>query len=63
MHDYNTTNLNLYYRSFKGVSKKTGMPYDFKRYYILINDVFLEVFPIDSTVKAIFNNYVERGGN
>lgn len=52
------TDIKLCVRHFEGISKKNGTPYDFFRYFICINGIYLEIFLEDATSKKIVNNYV-----
>lgn len=60
MKDLITTDIKLCVRHFEGISKKNGTPYDFFRYFICINCIYLEIFLEDATSKKIVNNYVKE---
>ena len=60
MKDLITTDIKLCVRHFEGISKKTGTPYDFFRYFICVNGVYLEIYLEDNTAKKIVNCYVKE---
>ena len=60
MKDLITTDIKLFVRHFEGISKKTGTPYDFFKYFIYVNGVYLEIYLEDNTAKKIVNNYVKE---
>ena len=60
MKDLITTDIKLYVRHFEGNSKKTGTPYDFFRYFICVNGVYLEIYLEDNTAKKIVSCYVKE---
>lgn len=60
MKDLITTDIKLCVRHFEGISQKTGTPYDFFRYFICVNGVYLEIYLEDNTSKKIVNHYIKE---